>query len=529
VAARIVFELDGREVTHDLAGDRATIGRHASNDVVIDHPWISRRHAELYRDGDRWRVKDLGSLNGTQINQSGHTSAPLADGDRVFLYKFPVTFRVDGPEGDDAFSRVSLTPTAGGQADTRLHTVVQDAVDFSALAARQQDVRRFQRLLRIVTRASAGIVAGASSEDTFRNVLDLVFEHLPVERGLIMVWDPARKKLDPRCVKERGGGGGSPSTIRFSSTIAEQVMREKVAVLTADAQADERFEKGESIAELGIRSAVAAPLWNGDKVEGLIYVDTTRREAFDRFDLDLLSALGNHVAVALEQSRLQSSLMQQRLMRRKLERYHSPAVIDYITSTAQTLDGAMVAEEREVTVLFADVVGFTRRCESMEPREIADLLNRYFSAMTEAVFRHQGTVDKFIGDCIMAVFGAPVPAEDHAAQAVAAALEMREALERLNAPLPPESRVQVRIALHSGPVVAGDIGSKHRTDYTVLGATVNLAARLETMVAGPDQIVVSDVTLRAAGDRFDARPLGERELRGISDPVRCYEIVAPRA
>ena len=523
--ARIAFELEGKRRVHELDRERITVGRHAGNDVVIDHPWISRRHAELYREEGHWRVRDMGSLNGTQINRQGHADSPLRDGDRIFLYKFAVEFLSDEASTGRG---VSLTPTLEGGDDTRVQTVVQRAVDFTALAAQQQDVRRFQRLLRIVTRASASIVAGASSDETFNQVLELIFEHLPVERGLIMVLDEEHGTLVTRCKRQRGGGSAAEEEIRFSRTIADQVLREKVAVLTADAQADDRFLDGESVFELGIRSAVAAPLWHGDKVEGLIYVDTTRKEAFDRFDLDLLSALGNHVAVALEQSRLQDSLMRQRLMRRKLERYHSPAVVELITSNTDTLDGTLAAHEKEVTVLFADVVGFSQLCETMQPREIADLLNRYFSAMTERIFEHEGTLDKFIGDCIMAVFGAPLASEDHPSNAACAALEMREALDLLNDPLPAASRVHFRVGLHSGVVVAGDIGSTHRTDYTVLGSTVNLAARLESGVAQPGQIVISEATRQALDDRFETRPIGERRLKGISEPVRCHELIAVR-
>ncbi len=521
MVARIIYELEGRRREISLDKDELVIGRQAANDVVIDHPWISRRHARLYRDGDRWRVEDLGSLNGTQINDLGTTDKPLTTGDTIYLYKFPVTFL-----GESA-TRVSLTPGSDSDPDLRMQTIVQSAVDFSALASRKQDPKRFQKLLTIVTRASETIVAGAPPDDTFRKLLELVFEHLPVERGLIMVWDEDKNDLEAKCVKQRGqaGEGGE---IRFSRTIAEKVYNDKVAILTTDAQADTRFDKGQSVFDLGIRSAIAAPLWNGDKVEGLIYVDTLYKEAFDDFDLDLLSALGNHVAVAIEQSRLQESLIEQTLMRRRLERYHSPAVVELITSSSASPSETLMADEREVTVLFADVVGFTRRCESMKPLEIAELLNRYFSVMTEAVFENQGTVDKFIGDCIMAVFGAPLASADHAVQAVEAALEMRRAMEGLNEGLSEEARVRFRVGVHSGPVVAGDIGSAHRIDYTVLGSTVNLAARLESSVAEAGQIVISQVTRDAIGERYVSRPLGEHHLRGISEAVSCHELIGRR-
>ena len=185
----------------------------------------------------------------------------------------------------------------------------------------------------------------------------------------------------------------------------------------------------------------------------------------------------------------------------------------------------MVAHEMVVTVLFADVVGFTTRCEMLEPRQVAELLNRYFSEMAECVFRHEGTLDKFIGDCLMAVFGAPLATEDHALRGVQAALDMRETLADLNEPLPQEQQMQFRIGMHSGPVVAGDIGSVRRSDYTVLGSTVNLAARLESSVAQPGQIVISDETNQLVRHRFETRSAGEFQPKGISRMVPCFELV----
>jgi adenylate cyclase len=317
--------------------------------------------------------------------------------------------------------------------------------------------------------------------------------------------------------------------IRFSRTIAERVYRDKIAVITSDARIDGRFAEGASIVELGIRSAIAAPLWHGDDVEGLIYADNIESaRAFDRFDLDILSALGNQLAVAVEHERLQRSVVEQQVARRRLERYHSPAVVERITRGGGAGEW-LVAEEREVSVLFADIVGFTARCEAMDPRDIAQWLNRYFGEMTEIVFRHEGTLDKFLGDGLMAVFGAPLAADDHPRRAVETALDMREALGRLNAPLDPAERVEFRVGIHSGRAVAGDIGSPVRRDYTVLGSTVNLAARLESEVARAGQIVVSEVTMGQLGEAYEARPAGEHRPRGMSQPVRCFELLSRRS
>jgi len=519
VPPHLLYQLQGQWVTFVLNGDEVNVGRDAQNDLVIEHRSVSRKHARLYREGRSWRVEDLGSRYGTSVNDLGHSDAVLGNGDKIFLHKFPLTYVDEAQEGK-RFMDWSEPGTDLGQ-----NTVFQNTVDFSTLAAIPPDINRLQKLLAVVTRASECILVSKSLDETFRNILDLIFEQMPVQRGFIMLWDDERRDLVQHCAKHKTGAVVSSGPMQFSRTIADKVLDGKVAVLTTDAQTDGRFADGESIMDLGIRSAIAAPLWNGDNVDGLIYGDTTLlAKAFDSFDLDLLSALGNHLAVAIEQARLQRSVVEQQLARKRLARYHSPAVIERITSGAESAD-ALVADERDVTVLFADVVNFTRRCEKLEPREVAELLNRYFSRMTEVIFRHEGTLDKFIGDCLMAVFGAPFSTEDHAVRAVDAALEMRQALDALNAPLADEERMEFRVGLHSGRVVAGDIGSLQRSDYTVLGSTVNLASRLESGVAKPGQIVISEATRDGLGEGYVTRFVGEFRPKGVSREVRCYEVL----
>ena len=482
---------------------------------MIERPVVSRRHARIFRVGEDWRVTDLGSLNGTRINDLGHSDKPLVDGDKIWLHNIGLTFT------DQSAPLVALTAVEGSESDTQLFTAVHSAVAFSDLASSQSDARHLHTLLRVAGQASQTILSCTSLSEVFEAVLSLVLEYFPVRRAFIMLWDEAEQDLIPRCVKHREGV--EKAQIRFSRTIAEKVYEEKVAVLTSDAQVDERFAEGESVFELDIHSAMAAPIWTGQRVEGLIYADTLQTRAFDKSDLDLLSALGNQLALAMERSKLQDSLVEQRLARRRLERYHSPAVVERITAGDEGVGDALVTDDREVTVLFADIVGFSERCESMEPREVADLLNRYLGEMAEVVFRHEGTLDKFIGDCLMAVFGAPLPSEDHPRRAAEAALEMRDALALLNAEMTEQSRLRFRVGMHSGHVVAGDIGSARRTEYTVLGATVNLASRLESM-AEPGQIVISETVRNALGDRFLTRPLGEYQLKGRAAPIACHEL-----
>ena len=170
------------------------------------------------------------------------------------------------------------------------------------------------------------------------------------------------------------------------------------------------------------------------------------------------------------------------------------------------------------------IVGFTTMCQHADPQVIGDMLNNFFARMGEVIFEHDGTLDKFIGDAILAVFGAPFDQPDHASRAVAAALGMRAALGRANAQRP-ERVLHMRIAINSGKALTGDIGSPKRREFTVLGDVVNTAARLEASVAQPDQIVISATTRAQLGDHFKVRSLGTVGLRGRASGLEAFEVI----
>jgi adenylate cyclase len=179
-------------------------------------------------------------------------------------------------------------------------------------------------------------------------------------------------------------------------------------------------------------------------------------------------------------------------------------------------------------VLFADLVGFSAFAERSDPEQVAELLEAYFNQAVAAVFDAGGTLDKFIGDAIMAFFGAPLAQPDHARRAVEAAVRLQRDLaawnrERAAAGQP---EVAARIAINSGPVVVGDVGSATRVDYTVLGNTVNVAARLEQFVARPGDVVIGDETRRLVDGAFATEPLGSFQLKGLRNKVEAWRVVA---
>ena len=239
--------------------------------------------------------------------------------------------------------------------------------------------------------------------------------------------------------------------------------------------------------------------------------------------------MGGLTAVGIEQARLREDVNRERAIRARLARYSSPAVVEQIVMRATNVDGEMLSEEREVSVLFGDLTGFTAMAEGMEPAEVARLLNGAFEVLTRAVFLHEGTLDKYMGDAVMAIFGAPLPQTDHAERAVRAALRMFEFLAEFNRNRPPDQQLRMRIGINSGKSVAGDLGSPLRKDYTVVGDAVNVASRLESAVAEAGQVVIGPATYELVKGLFECRPLSDVRLKGKQQAMRPYVVLGPQA
>jgi len=208
-------------------------------------------------------------------------------------------------------------------------------------------------------------------------------------------------------------------------------------------------------------------------------------------------------------------------------RFLNPQVVSQLVDKGATPE-SLSGQEKEVTVLFSDIRGFTAHSETHPPGEIVGLLNRYFSRQVEVIFRHGGTLDKFIGDCIMAFWGAPVERPDHARAAVAAALEMTQVLEAFKRELAAQGSdiaeaFDVGIGLHSGRAVVGFIGAEQKLDYTAIGDTVNLASRIEGLTKGVSRVLVSRDTVEACGSAFDFAPRGSYKVKGRTQEVELFE------
>ena len=209
------------------------------------------------------------------------------------------------------------------------------------------------------------------------------------------------------------------------------------------------------------------------------------------------------------------------------QRFLDPAVVRQLVDAGAPggdPDAGLAGESRQVTLMFTDIRGFTSLSEHHRPDEIVALLNRYFQNQVEAVFAEGGTLDKFIGDAIMAFWGAPLPQPDHALRAVRAALEMSRRLDDFKRQLGPAGETfEIGIGVHTGEAVVGFIGTRERLDYTAIGDTVNLASRIEGQTKGVARVLVSEVTREACGDAFDFIDRGMVTVKGRVQPVRLFE------
>ncbi len=530
----LAYQQGGSERVVPLAPGVLLLGHSPSCSVVLPGRGIAARQAQVVVEGDRCRLVDLGSEGGTYLNGVRVSQALLKGGDQIRLgeqvlhvrraLEHQVILDAGKPMADDTAGAI-IQPV--GDLQRSLGVLLPGAEPPAAVlppaappTPEPAELAKANRILRSLSELAQALIA-AQPEEVPRRVMDAVFEHIRADRGFIMLREEGGS-LEPCVVKYRNPA--EEARITISKTMADRVVHDRVAILTSDAQIDPRFSSRDSIRVHRIRSAMCAPLWKGDAVIGIIHVDTpVQANSFTKADLELLSALANYAAVAIEQARLNEKIRDERFARERLEKYFSPSVVARILS-----EGEKEAQELEATILFADIVGFTRLAAKMTPPAVAELLNDCLSFMAEAVFEQEGTVDKFVGDCIMAVFGAPYTQTDHAVRAVRVALEIRRRLAELNEARRPRPPIEMRMGINSGRVVAGPIGSAKRKEITVLGDAVNVASRLESAVAKAGSIVVGERTFELVKDVFVLGDLGRVTLEGKEEGIQAYEVLAER-
>jgi adenylate cyclase len=406
---------------------------------------------------------------------------------------------------------------------TQIAATHKGFMPYDQIAKNSQQLAADYERLRLSHELSAAIALERDLPSLLNKILMTIFKFVRADRGVIFLRDSAGE-LRPGASLRRDG---SETPITVSSTIMSHVIKERATVLTHDAAMDFAASKGKSMILNRISSAIVAPLLHVDEILGVLWLDSETLAQFQPKDMEIVTAIAGQAAMFIEINILGKKIEQEIVNRERFSRLLSPNI------AARVLSGELEVKKggqfvHECTVFNSDIRGFTRMSEGSRPEGLVEMLNEYFEQMVETLFKFEGTLDKFMGDGIMALWGAPVAHPDDAIRSVNCAIEQMEVLgrfnrKRLEMDMPPLS---VGMGVHTGPVVAGYIGSSKALSYTVIGDTANTSARL-CGVAQPGQILVSEHTLAKLGSRYDYEELPPTPLKGKEKPFRIFNITAP--
>ena len=500
------------------------IGRAENNHLILldaDRS-VSRWHARITSGPDGpASLSDLKSANGTAVNgRPVHGSVPLRSNDSITIGQFRLVFR---EEDDDApFTiRTSVVDLQELQREPQL-LALSGARDFANAAE--------LKTLELLFEVGMSLARSHSVEEVTAVSVELLFKIDQVHRATVILWDEARSCFENAELHFRGGtkvtagapAAYDPRTLVMSQTILNKVRLENRPLLIRDTKSEAMLSSAMSIVGAGIQAAFCSPLSYQGQFLGILYADNlSQPDAFSETDFRTFAAIAAQAGLALANSVASKELVKREVQREALKAYLPPQVADLILAS----DGAanLAGTLQQITVLFADIRGFTRIAEQMDAREVVQLLNEFFTAMSAVIFHCGGTVDKFIGDCVMALFGAPVPSARSADDALAAAIAMQKRAMQLNAHRAALGlrEFHIGIGLHTGPAVVGNIGSADRVQYTAIGDTVNVASRLVSR-AEPGRIIVSEDFRNALSAPGELGLIGEAELKGRQSRLNIY-------
>lgn len=508
---------------------RTSVGRHPDQTIQLLDRVVSKEHAIFEPSGEGWTVRDGGSRNGTFVNGEQIPGLHmLKDGDRVTVGSTDLVYQEEPKTEPNKTSRVTIQ--AEGMEThirSRLAPLVEERFLPEAELRDVASLRRDYEKLRVSHELNQSIGLEMDLEVLLQKVLDKAFEIFPADRGVILLQQGSEgqvETLQPMIIKSKSGDADLDN-VKISRTILKEILEEKQAVLSSDAMMDSRFSKSHSIVLEQIRSTMSVPLLHDKTVLGVIHLDSKiARGAFTEKDLQILSGFARQAAMMIEHQRLLKRMREEILAREHLNRLLSPQLVEEVMSGRLQLQRG--GEMRAATVLFADIRGFTTMSEQMTPQEVVALLNEYFELMVDVIFKHNGMLDKFVGDEIMAVWGAPLNRKDDTLRAVLGAIEMQAVVRELNEERAAQGlkTIQIGVGLNSGEVVAGYMGSTKSMNYTVMGDTVNTAARF-CSAAGPSEILIGERTWAQVKHRVRAELLPPTKLKGKLEHVDIYRVL----
>ncbi|MEW6730434.1 MAG: adenylate/guanylate cyclase domain-containing protein [Acidobacteriota bacterium] len=529
MAKLVITDVSGNSFEFKITKPETRIGRNPKkNDLVLPAKQVSNTHALFKRIGNEYLLLDLNSTNGTYVKDERVVEKRIKDGDLFSVGPFALKLVDHKTRNSVSYSESPISSTVllrsasffTGLYETRNLDQDLERVD---LEARLQEKVKILETLYALGRTLSSVF---DTDKIFEQIVELLFKLTPADRCAILFNEPTVNSLELYLIKVRPERQSANRTrnLAISRTITAKVMEERLSLLSVDAQDDRRLTS-DSITIQHIHSVMCAPMLGKNGVLGVIYVDKVDlRDSFSSDDLDLLNAVASQAAIAVDNARAYEQLAREAVARASYQRFMPNHVIDIILQSPQELKLGGVTQP--VTILFADIRGFTAMAENSPPEVVVDVLNRFFSAMTEIIFANYGTLDKYLGDGLMAIFGAPYRSDDDAINAVNAAIAMQRRMIKLNAEMQKLGfrPIDVGIGINTGEVTVGCIGSERRMDYTAIGNPVNLAARLMQRAKG-QEILISEMTKELLGEVFRTSPIGDLSFKGMSSVTRVYQVL----
>ncbi|MBK7857459.1 MAG: FHA domain-containing protein [Archangiaceae bacterium] len=567
------------DTAYELPEGVTMMGRADENDIVLSGDLVSRKHARITVRGDVLTVEDLGSRNGSKLNgeplegtQQARSGDTLQVGENTLAIRQPTTVESADTDmidlgaggavkrfgrGIDIASAVIL---AKDVRDSVVMRVLDNIAPFNPSqlpfaegddggelgVATPADLRKTSEIearppeplpedtppnampiafhsLLLLYRAAEKLTSASSLQSFLDDVTDKVMERVGATTAVVLTRHPSGVMV-PAAV--RHGGRLSHGEVPVSDAIIDAAMEKGQAIAVANVRDDSRFAERESVVLYGVDQVLCIPIGAEAPFNGVLYLNRVGVSEEPVEDLlDLCNAVAQLIDAGMQRWSKDAGAPQTERLKLALERFHAPAIVERRVAELKSKGGRpTLLEEKTVTVLFADLAGFTALSQRLDPQKTLELLNEFYERATRILFSFEGTVDKFMGDSVMALFGAPYSKGDDALRAVRAALGLKAEWAKFVARRPVKERCEVKVGLNTGKVLAGTVGGDLRLDYTAIGEPVNVASWL-CQSASPQQVLITGKTLAAIGARFDVTPLGERVLQGTKSRIAVFEVL----
>jgi adenylate cyclase len=490
---RIRVSYQGNVSVFETTAPQVMVGRSQEGDPVdldlTPDQAVSRPHARISTEGSQYWIEDLNSMQGTQVSGTeirGRGRWRLGVGETVRIGRTTLVVELLS-----ALRASTLPPEHIGD--------IQATLDATQPALLRPDATAdMQNRLKLLYDLPLEFALDPQLDTVLQKILERVVQIVPgAARGALLIKDQTTGDLLLRAHVPKG----NPAV---SLKLARRAMEERQAFTWNQGQEN----SSPSILQQNIASAMYAPLlWKGSTL-GVVCVDNCKAcAAFEAGDLQLMAAVGQHAAMAVTVHHIQEEQRQNAVLLSRLLTNFSPNIRTRLLEKARHGNLRLGGEKSEVTILFSDIRGFTGLCAGMEPEDAVDMLNSYIPALIEPIFKNDGTIDKFVGDAILAVFGSPeVDVQQHE-KAVQAAVGMQAAIEELNRSRQARGELTcgIGVGLHCGKVLHGFIGSVERMEFTVIGDAVNRTARY-CAAAEAGEVLISPELHRRVWGLIQAEP-----------------------